>query len=239
RSVAVDLVLSHGQKAGDIAWRMVATPGLLQFDDARMTHDVAGIGRMMTFEQEVSTWRVKRADLDARPSRRNRLSDKIGYYVFHADPKQFEALRAALEQARNEIGQKANDAEDPINGLRATAERALRMTNAEHWPLTTMTLEDGSDVEARQFQRDPDELRLINAQTTRVEVNMRHYNVRAKVQFALFDRTKSTAEIVTEGIEWAKMQPANAELQPAEDEREDFEKEWNRRAVVMVAALAS
>jgi hypothetical protein len=219
---------------------MMATPGLLQFDDARMTHDVAGIGRMMTFEQEVSTWRVKRADLDARPSRRNRLSDTIGYYVFHADPKQLEALRAALEQARNEIGQKANDAEDPINGLRATAERALRMTNAKHWPLTTVKLEDGSEVEVRQFQRDPDELRLINAQTTRVEANMRHHNVRAKVQFALFDRTKSTAEIVTEGIEWAKVQPANAEPQPAEDdEREDFDKEWDRRAVVMVAALAA
>ena len=85
------------------------------------------------------------------------MSDTIGHYVFHAEPTQLEALRAALEQARNEIRQKPNDGEDPINGLRATAERAVRMTNAEHWPLVKVTLEDGSEAKLRQFQRDPEE----------------------------------------------------------------------------------
>ena|ERR1700730_3267002 len=69
---------------------------------------------------------------------------------------------------------------------------------------------------------------------------MRHHNVRAKVQFALFDRAKSTAEIVAGAIEWAKAQPANAEPQPAKGgECENFDKEWDRRAVVMAAALAA
>jgi hypothetical protein len=239
-SVAVDLVLSHWRKARDTAWPMVATPELLQFDDARMTHDVAGVHRMLGSEEEASTWRIKRADLDARPSRRNRLSDTISHYVFHADPKQLEALRAALEHARNEIKQKPDEGEDPINRLRATAERAVRMTNAEHWPLTRVTLEDGREVEVRQFQRDPEEVRLLDAETTRVVSNMRHHNIRAKVQAALFDRAKSTPDIVAEGIEWAKAQLATAEPQPTEDdEREDFDKEWDRRAVVMAAALAA
>ena len=239
-SVAVDLVLSHWREARDTAWPIVATPELLEFDDARLTHDVVGVHRVLAFEREASTWRVKRADLDARPSRRNRLSDTIGHYVFHAEPKQLEALRAALEQARNEIGQKPNDDEDPIKGLCATAERAVRMTNAEHWHLVKIKLEDGSEVEVRQFQRDPGELQLIDSETTRVEANMRHHNVRAKVQFALFDRAQSTAEIVAEAIEWAKAQPANAEPQPAEGgECENFDKEWDRRAVVMAAALAA
>ena len=114
--------------------------------------------------------------------------------------------------------QKPNDGEDPINGLRATAERAVRMTNAEHWPLVKVTLEDGSEAQLRQFQIDPDELRLLNAETKRVEADTRHYHVRAKVQFALSDRSKSTAEIVAEGIEWAKAQPAYIEPQPAEDD---------------------
>jgi hypothetical protein len=205
-----------------------------------MTHDVAGVHRMLGSEEEASTWRIKRADLDARPSRRNRLSDTISHYVFHADPKQLEALRAALEHARNEIKQKPDEGEDPINGLRATAERAVRMTNAEHWPLTRVTLEDGREVEVRQFQRDPEEVRLLDAETTRVVSNMRHHNIRAKVQAALFDRAKSTPDIVAEGIEWAKAQLATAEPQPTEDdEREDFDKEWDRRAVVMAAALAA
>lgn len=238
-SVAVDLVLSHWREACDTAWPMVATPELLEFDDARLTHDVVGVHRMLAFEREASTWRIKRADLDPRPSRRNRLSDTIAHYVFYAEPKQLEALRAALEQARNEIGQKPNDDADPIKGLCATAERAVRMTNAEHWPLVKIKLDDGSEVEVRQLQRDPEELQLIDSETTRVEANMRHHNVRAKVQFALFDRAKSTAEIVAEAIEWAKAQPANAEPQPAEGgECENFDKEWDRRAVVMAAALA-
>jgi hypothetical protein len=113
------------------------------------------------------------------------------------------------------------------------------MTHAEHWPLVKVTLADGSEAEVRQFQRDPEELRLINAETTRVEANNRHHSVRARVQFALFDRAKSTAEIVADGVEWAKSQPALPEPQPTEDdERENFSKEWDRRAVVMAAALA-
>jgi len=239
-AVAVDLVLSHWREARATAWPMVATPELLAFDDARLTHDRAGVNRMLAFEQEAITSRVKRADLDARPSRRNRLSDTIGHYVFRAEPKQLEALRAALEQARNEIRQKPNDGEDPINGLRATADRAVRMTHAEHWPLVKVELADGSETEVHQFQPDPEELRLISVETKRVEANMRHHNVRAKVQFALFDRAKSTAEIVAEAIEWAKAQPANAEPQPAENnEEKKFDKEWDRRAVVMAAALAA
>lgn len=238
-SVAVDLVLSHWLEARDTAWPMVATPELLEFDDARFTHDVTGVNRL-SFEQETSTWRVKRADLDARPSRRKRLSDTIGYYVFHAEPQQFEALRSALERARNEIRQKPDEGEDPIKGLHAMAERAVRMTNAEYWPLVKVKLEDGSEIEVRQFQCDPEELRLRNAATTRFDADTQHHNVRQKVQFALFDRAQSTAEIVAEGIEWAKAQPANAALQAAEDdEREDFDKEWDRRAVVMAAALAA
>jgi hypothetical protein len=238
-SVAVDLVLSHWRKARDTAWPLVATPELLEFDDARLTRDIAGVDRMLDFEQEATTGRVKRADLDAKPSRRNRLSDTISHYVFHAEPTKLEALRAALEQARNEIRQKSSEGEDPINGLRATADRAVRMTHGEHWPLVKVTLADGSEAEVRQFQRDPEELRLINAETTRVEANNRHHSVRARVQFALFDRAKSTAEIVADGVEWAKSQPALPEPQPTEDdERENFSKEWDRRAVVMAAALA-
>lgn len=238
-SVAVDLVLSHWGNARDTAWPMVATPELLQFDDRRLTRDITGVDIMLASEQEPSTWRVKRADLDARPSRRRRLSDTIGDYVFHAEPKRLEALRAALEQARNEIRQKPNDDEDPINGLRATAERAVRMTNAEHWPLVNVTLEDGSEVEVRQFQLDPEEQRLINEETKRVEANNRHFNIRLQIQFALFDRTRSTPEIVTEGIEWAKAQPVNTEpLPPEDDERDDFDRDWDRRAIVMAVALA-
>ena len=102
-SVAVDLVLSHWREARDVAWPMVATPELLEFDDVRLKGDLLPLGQMLAVEQEPSTWRVKRANLHARPSRRSRLSNTIGYYVFYAKPGQREAFRARLEQARNEI----------------------------------------------------------------------------------------------------------------------------------------
>jgi hypothetical protein len=208
--VAVDLVLSHWPEACDLAWPLVATPELLQLDDARLNADLLPMDRILSFAQEASTWPVKRADLNARPSRRNRLSNTTGYYVFHAKPELLQALRAALERACNRIWQhKPYDGEDPIHGLHATAQRAVRMTYAEHWPLVKVTLDDGSETEIRQFQRDPEEQRLFNAETARVNAKMRHSSVRAKIQFALFDRAKSTPEIVAEGIEWAKSLPAH------------------------------
>ncbi|MHB0769839.1 ATP-binding protein [Bradyrhizobium sp. 1.29L] len=242
-SVAIDLALSHWTEAHSVAWPIVATPELLEFDDARHSHDIAGTNRVRPFQQEPTSWRVKCADLDAKASRRKRLSDTIGYYVFHGDPAQLQALRAALEQAANEIGQKPAEDEDPISGLRATAERAVRMTNAEHWPLVKIKLNDGSEAEVRQFQRAPEEVALIEAKATRLEADMRHHNVRIKVQFALFDPTKSTAQVVSEGIEWAKAQPANAKPTAAEanedEEEDDFDKQSDRRAFVMAAALAA
>ena len=42
--------------------------------------------------------------------------------------------------------------EVPINGLHATAERAVRMTFAENWPLVKISLQDGSEIEVNQFR---------------------------------------------------------------------------------------
>lgn len=237
-SVATDLVLSHWREARDSAWPMVATPELLLLDDTRSTRDLAGVDRI-TSMQEASHWRVKRADLDARPSRRSRLSYTIGDYVFQSDPKQLEAIRATLTQARNEINQKpSDDDEDAINGLRATAERAVRMTEPEHWPLVRIKREDGSEVEVHQFQPDPQEVELRAAASSRADASMRHLRIRTDVQEALFDRTKSTAEILFEAIGWAKIQPASKERNsPGDGDQEDFNKESDRRAVVMTAAL--
>ena len=239
-SVAVDLVLSHWREASDVAWPLVATPEILQYDDARSTRDIAGVDRLLDFEQEPSGWAVKRVDLDARPSRQARLSYTIGHYALHSDPKQLEALRACLEQAQNEIMQRPVEGEDPVNGLRATAARAVRMTYAEHWPLVKVTLQDDREVEVHQFQRDAEEADRISALATRADADLRHMNVRHKVQAALLDPSKSTPEIVAEGIAWAKAQPQNSKPTSADDEGEDdFNMKWDRRAVAMAAALAA
>jgi hypothetical protein len=239
--VAIDLALSHWKAASASVWPLVATPEILQFDDIRMTRDVAGVDRLVSFESEPESWMIKRADLGARPSRRARLSDTIFHYVFRAPAEQLAALRTALEQARNEMSQTPVDQrEEPINGIRATAERALRMTDAQHWPLKKVKLENGDEVEVRQFERTEEELKQLGAETTRIQADMRHHNGRAKVQSALFNPAESTAEIVAEGIAWTKEQ-ANKPRQPDkrhdDDDSGDFSQEWDRRVVVMAAAL--
>jgi hypothetical protein len=237
-AVAVDLVLSHWQHARDVAWPLVATPEILEFDDARSTHDISGVDRLLDLEPEPSAWSVKRADLDSRPSRQTRLSHTIAHYALQADPNQLSALRASLEQARNEIKQKPNEGEDPVSGLRATADRAVRMTYAEHWPLIKITLPDGSEIEVNQYQPEPEEAERIATGAARAAANIRHMNVRYKVQAALFDPSKSTAEIVAEGLAWAKEQPQGSETgSPDDKDRDDFNTKWDRRAVVMTAAL--
>lgn len=237
-SVAVDLVLSHWPDARDAAWPIIAAPEILMLDDERHLGDLAGADRMSSFEREVSNWPVKRADLDRRPSRQNYLSSMIGDYVFNAAPAQLETLRAALERARKEIWQQPRDGEDPIRGLHATAERAVRMTNPEYWPLVTIRLPDGSEAVVRQFQPAPAEVRLRKEKDVRADANMRRFNIRLHVQSALLEDGKSTPKIVAEGVAWAKDWPADAA--PSEDNgRDDFDMEWDRRAVVMAAALAA
>lgn len=236
-AVAVDLVLSHFPLAYDVAWPMVATPEVLTFDNARHTRDMTGVDRMSTFDQAMDTGRVKRADLDAKPSRKVRLMDTFGQYVFRGQPEQLIALRTALEQALNEIKQKPTEDEDPINGVNATAERALRMTFAEHWPLVKIPLQDGSETEVHQYQTDSAQQQLTEERQTRANDNLHHLNVRLRVQAALFDDNKSTPEIVREGIEWAKKQPENDKHETGDDD-DDFNKDWDYRAVVMAAALA-
>lgn len=237
-SVAVDLALSHWRAAGDVAWPLAAVPELLMLDDARLRGDITGVNQF-AIRPESNYWRVKRADLDARLSRRIGLSQTFEYYVSRAVQARLDALRAALERACAEIRQKPNDGEDPIKGLHATAERALRMTYAEHWPLVKMTRTDGSEIEVRQFQRDPREAQALSAEAKHVESDVRHLNLRIQVQAALLDRDKSTPEIVRKALEWVKGQSLHPEPSTGEDDDDDdFERKWDRRAVVMVAALA-
>ena len=112
-SVAVDLVLSHWPEARDSAWPMVATPELLEFDDARLARDAAGVDRVLTFEREASTMPVKRADLDARPSRRSRLSDTIGHYVFTPSQDSLEHFVRRLSRPATRSGKSQKTAKIP------------------------------------------------------------------------------------------------------------------------------
>lgn len=239
--VGVDVVLSHWEMAKDLAWPMLATPELLHFDHTRFTQDLSGMGRFFTPEQEPSNWPVKTADLLARPSRRHQLIDFIGQFTLNGPVEIHEKLREALEIACRRIGQTSYpDDNDPIIGLRATAARALRMTDVKNWPRKSLQLADGQEFEGHQYQLPPEEEALLDAARARANANITDLNFRLSVQKALTEPSSSTAEIVAQGIVWAKTRVAAGEMKPDDcDKNDDFDNQWRARVKVMAAALAA
>lgn len=240
-AVAVDLALSHWDRASASVWPLVAVPELLCYDNARYIRDITGVDSVMGQEPEPGYWRIKRADIDSRSSRSSRLSDCIGWYLFANNPERLAALRGALVAARDRIIQQP-DVGDNLNGFHATAQRAVRMCEESNWPLVKVRGPDGLEIEARQFERDPaEEARLAEART-QSDLEMRRQNTRIATQQALFSPSKSIAEVVADAVAWAKQQLIQRDAPAVEDEEDDddreFDAEWDRRAVVMSAALA-
>jgi hypothetical protein len=63
-------------------------------------------------------------------------------------------------------------------------------------------------------------------------------NIRRRIQGALLEPSQSTLPFLQEALAWAKAQPVEVEPQP-DEEGENYDAEWNRRAVVMTAALVA
>ncbi|MET4198638.1 hypothetical protein [Bradyrhizobium sp. LA6.12] len=238
-SVAIDLALSHWSAAADAAWPMAANPQLLQFDEDRFRQDISGVNRLpRTRGQQIQA--ALRVDLNAKPSRRTRLLDMIGRYAFRDDTTALGLLRAALEQARDEIGGRAaaDDNDDRNDRLRALAERALRMSDAENWEAVRGVLPDGRQVEGYQFKEIPEEQQTRDDQASRANADLQRMNIRLRIKSALLEPNKSTPALLQEALAWARAQPLDVEPKSDEDD-ENYDAEWNRRAVVMAAALAA
>ena len=240
--VAVDLVLSHWDKARNQAWPLLASPELLQFDQMRFEQDISGLGRFSTYGQELAHWPVKVADLMVRPSRQHRLSDLIGDFAIHGPPDLHAQLQKELKAACERIG--SPNAPASIDGLQATAARAYRMSNPAHWHPDTVQLADGRQASIRRYKPAPEEeqKRQIEGATA----NLQETNLRLTIQKALSEPSASTPEIVAQAIEWARSQADGVSTAPSadtdsalDDDDDDFDSQWKERAIVMAAALAA
>lgn len=242
--VAVDLALSHQQTAADVAWPLAANPRLLQLDEDRFQQDIAGFNRLpRRGRQQIQA--AIRVDLDARPSRWTRLADMIGHYVFREDAAPLRLLRAALEQSRDNLLNEVEDHPNRIEELQLTVARALRMTEAENWEAVTRTLQDGTPFEAYQFTDPPEEQREREAQAARANANLQRMTIRRRIQTALLEPDQSTPGLLQNALEWAQAQPLEAAPMPDDEDEssgegnKNYDAEWNRRAVVMTAALVA
>jgi hypothetical protein len=191
------------------------------------------MGRFFASEAEGVHWPVKTADLLARPSRRREFIDMAGDYALYGPPDLQAQLRDALVAARDRVARGTHsDESDPILGLRATAERALRMNHAEHWQPAMLRLNDGREVEVLQYQLPPEEIELRQAAVQESSGNIAELNMRLSLQKALTEPASSTPQLVEQGIAWASEKSS----QSGED---SFDTQWEGRAVVMAAALAA
>ena len=240
-SVAVDLALSHWAAAHKSAWPLLATPELLRYDDWRYQRDVTQGNRLLLrFEEEGAAWKVKRADLDARFSRQHRLWDRVGEFGVNGPKEEAKALQAALAAAYTRIAASNSVGSDPIDGLKACAKRAWRMSDPVNWHPVTVTLQDGSAAERLQFQDDPEEVAHRETKAKVAQDNLANMSVRITVEKALFDASTSTPAIVAQAITWAKAkQAAPLAADDPDDREEEFDRNWDARAVTMAAALAA
>jgi hypothetical protein len=233
--VAIDLALSHWDLAKEHAWPFAASPRLVQFDDMRYTQDITGLGRFLSPAGEQKGWRVKVADLSVRSSRRICLANGIGDLALRGPPEARSALRGALVEAQRKAAQDSYpDDTDPIHGLKAIAERALRMSDAENWPRRVVQLRDGRKIEGNQYAPASDDIAAVAAAMEVATADSAETNIRLRVQRSLLEPATSTPEIVAEGIQWANPAPQRRER----FRDEEFEGKWRDRTVIMAAALA-
>lgn len=232
--VAVDLALSHWGVVAEAAWPLLASAELLYFDHNRWTRDVAGVARFDLAEPEPAAWKVKRADLVARPSRRCQLTDAIGVLTLEGPVELHGMMSAALGDECKRIESLSHPSDgDALNGLHATAQRALRMSDTRNWMRKTVT-QDGREIQGYQFQPTAEEEARLEEAREPSNANVADLVMRLRLQEALADPAKSNPTIVAEGVAWARTQPT---VPDGEDE-DDFDRKWRARAIVTAAAIA-
>ncbi len=240
-AVAVDLALSHWDAAHKSAWPLLAAPELLRYDDWRYKRDITRGNRLhLGFKKEGAAWKVKRADLDARFSRLRRLWECVGDFGINGPKKEAEALQDALAAAHTRIAASNSSDSDPIDGLKACAKRAWRMSDPENWHPVAVTLQDGSTSEQLQFQQDPEEVAHHETKAEVTQDNLVNMSIRITVEKALFDASTSTPATVAQAINWAKTkQAAPPTTDDPDDSDEAFDRKYDARVVTMAAALAA
>lgn len=233
--VVVDLALSHWGAAYSAALPLLASPEVLRYDGWRNLEDISGTHSFRPMLQpENAAWKVKRGDLAARPSRRLQLWDRIGEIALGNDHEAIRLLQSGLNKSNVRIAASPGDDTDFIDGLKACARRAVAMSDRRNWSLVDVSQADGSVAQQWQFAADPRELEQRQAKLRSAMAGSESITTRLSIQQALLNVGKSTPETVATAIEWAKAK----ETEPKKADADDFDVEWDGRAVVMAAALA-
>jgi hypothetical protein len=235
-AVALDIVLSHWSKFEDVAWPFAASPDVLLLDDARYVRDLVGVDDFNMYPESETNGVVSRAQLTLRSSRKSRMTNTFGRYIFGRKEDIGPLLRAALEQAFKEIPKPLrNEDANLLHGLFAVARRAARMADPTNWQDVKGVQADGVEVNLIGYVPDEAEQKQIDARSIEVNTLTSRANMMAAIALAFDDDAKATPQLIIDAVSWAKAEPLSLKV---DEEERDFDIEQTERTVVMSAVLA-
>ncbi len=113
------------------------------------------------------------------------------------------------------------------------------MTDPANWEPVQLRRDDGTEVTVHQFKPTPEEQQEAAEQTAQADAGGQSLNIRHRIKSALLGADQTSPEFLKEVLTWAKAQPFVVEAPSDEDDHDNFDAMWNRRAVVMAAALVA
>lgn len=228
--VAVDLLISHWPKTASAALPFLASPELLSIDLERYVHDLSPHLDSTTKEPSGMS-SIK--SLQNRPSRRRSLDELISAYV-HEQSALLPQLRAALSEAAARVGA-PGDGDDNMRSVRFAAYHAANLADPENWKPVNVDRGDGTLVAGFQYQMPPAEEALTAPGKAQFAAKSTERDMRLLLPLALQDKTRSTPELLSRAITWAKS--VNLNIKHSEEEDIFQPEDWRIQARVTVATL--
>ena len=227
--VAVDLLLSHWEKSREAVIPLLASPELLCLDRERhimdeIPHsDLLGLGGL----QKEPLGPITLETLKKRSSRRRSLDEMLGNYARGDAAEYRPALAELLRQAQLRVGEPA-----PGSTLRDPAfmtRHALNLIDPANWREVSVTLRDGSVVDAFQYAAPREESEHLQPLQEGDQERQTDVNFESRVSLALENPARSSPELAEAAVAWA--QTAKTERASERDEN------WMREHAIYATAL--
>jgi hypothetical protein len=226
--VAVDLILSHWDKARESAIPFLACPELLCIDRERQmfdeSPDLLGFGSLQKEPIGVATLE----GLKKRASRRSSLDALLANYAVDDARDLQPALADSLRLAQVRLG--APEADSDLGHPAFMVLHALNLSDPGNWREVPVKLRDGSLGTAFQYVPPPAEIRHLKPLQEADQPRQTDANIVSRLSLALEDSSRSSAELAATGVAWAR-QASDAVSNTDRDEN------WMRSQAVYAAAL--
>lgn len=214
--VAVDLLISHWPKSREAAMPFLACPELLCLDQHRLpadqfeSTDIFGIESLL--QEPIGTANLE--SLKGRASRQRSLHDLLGKYAVAKSPELREMLAVLLHRAAERLGEYGEQANlmDPA----FMVVHALNLVDARNWKKAEITLPDDTRIKGWEYVAPPEETQHLASMRELHSHQLADHEIQVTIDRALEDSSRSSPELVTSAVEWAR-RPASSSGDDASD----------------------